>query len=194
MLEYSATNCVKKEMRYTMKTDKKKEKRIVAQWTQDAKTGNVEAYKHLFFYYARKKTCWQKLMEQMLKLRRKLKIVGKNSVTREKQTRLRGKYMRKALGWARKQQEQGYALMPEQAYYLAMDIIYDPKQTDKTTARELFEYAIDGGLASAAFQLGHCYSLGKGFEKDREKAKKMYMKASEMGSYLAKVVLDNEMF
>lgn len=177
-----------------MKTDKKKEKRIVAQWVQEANAGNVEAYKHLFFYYARKKTCWQKLMEQMRKLRRKLKIVGKNSGTRGKQTVLRGKYMRKALEWARKQQEQGYALMPEQAYYLAMDIISDPKQADKTTALELFGYAIDGGLASAAFQLGCYYSLGKGVEKNREMAEKMYIKAAEMGSYLAKVVLDNKMF
>ena len=154
---------VEKEMGKMKKTNK--EKQTVAKWEQEANAGNIEAYKHLFFYYVKKETRWQKFMKKVQKLRRKLKIVSKTSVTIEKRIMFRGKYMRKALKWVRKQQAQGYALIPEQAYFLAMDILQDTKQKDKTESIELFEYAADGGLSHAAFQLGCCYSLGEGVAK-----------------------------
>lgn len=169
--------------------NKTMERLVVAQWARDAEAGDEVAYKNLFFYYAEKKTCWQKLMEQLRKLRRKLKIVGKNSAARGFRTILRGKYMRKALTLARKQQKRGYALEPAQAYYLAMDILYDKKRIDKAGAIELLEEAAAGGLANAAFQLGCCYDIGRGVMKNPEKAKEAYREAVKMGSPFAAIAL-----
>ena len=168
---------------------KRMEKKKVKQWKQAANKGDAEAYKRLFSYYIKKETLWQKLMAHLRMLRRKLKIVGKKSAARGFRTMLDGRYVRKALDWARKQEARGYSLEPVQAYFLAMDILYDKKQESKVHAIELLEGAADAGMVNAVFQLGNCYDLGRGVEKDPEKAIELYRKAAGMGSYHAAVAL-----
>lgn len=178
---------------------KRMEKKKVKQWKQAANKGDAEAYKRLFYYYMEKKTLWEKLMAHLRELRKKHKIVGKKTAARGVRTILGGRYTRKALDWARKQEArkqeaqkqeaQGYSLEPVQAYLLAMDILYDKKQESKVHAIELLEEAADAGMVNAVFQLGNCYDLGRGVEKDPEKAIELYRKAAGMGSYHAAVAL-----
>ena len=65
--------------------------------------------------------------------------------------------------------------------HLAM-MLMDRSDEGRKEAISLLKRACEGGNASAARNLGYCYAIGLGVEKNKELAAKLYIKASEAGN------------
>ncbi len=65
--------------------------------------------------------------------------------------------------------------------HLAM-MIMDRSDEDRKEALALLRKACEAGNASAARNLGYCYAIGLGVERNKELAAKLYIKAAEAGN------------
>lgn len=67
------------------------------------------------------------------------------------------------------------------AVHLAMMLI-DGTDDERRTALRLLEKADAAGNSSGTRNLGYCYAVGIGVEKDKEKAAQLYIRAAEAGN------------
>lgn len=82
---------------------------------------------------------------------------------------------KQAVEWFRKAAQQGYA----HAQYRLAEMLDEPENV------EWWRKAAEQGLDKAQLQLGICYSVGKGVEKDDAKAGYWFRKAAEQGNMMA---------